>query len=187
MLTLIKPIRSRTNVWLTLVSALLTIAALPAFALDNPKKDHALPDGVWEGVLDSDTVDHHNTKHPMSQKVLMAACAGEVRFLLAENDRYSTLGVQYQRHSLPKSHLVYMMDAEGPKPGWVEFHTYALFEINPELVRAQWTRGVNNLEKSETEAGRTYFSHGVIDFKRTATTCDRRFVPDYSLKSGQTR
>ena len=160
---------------------LLVVALTISACAQMDKKNDAnvtIADGVWAGVIKTESIKADSTKQEDSNELLIATCSGIVRFWAGKGDgKYVKLGVHYTIHSLPGSHLIYFIDADPEESGWVEIQSYSLLEINADLAVLQWSRAVNNRDVDDSKSDRYFFSQGNAELHRVSTTCNDKMVP----------
>jgi hypothetical protein len=152
---------------------LISLFALTACAAQqSPKQpDYMIPDGTWEGSLDW-IVRAEGKKETGGQGIAVAACAGQVRIWLRDEDgNYSGPRRNFQVRSNLQSYSIQFIDTAAVQPDWIEIQTYTLLEVDGTSAALQWSRAVNNRDLAPQDANRTLFDYGVGKLKKTRETC----------------
>jgi hypothetical protein len=159
------------------ISVAALIASSP-FSGAQSRPDMAIPDGVWTGSLQSETIKADQSKSSGSGEILIAACGGKLQLLVPnEGGSFRRWGEKYTPVSGIDSHLFYFIKAASKQPYWVDTQTYVLLEIDSKSAKFQWSRAVNNRDLDKSAANRYFFTYGTADLKRTSAECDHNLIP----------
>jgi len=110
-------------------------------------------------------------------RMALAACSGEVRAYMGDaNGKFDTPRQDFTIRSNAQSHTIQFVDAAAKQPDWVEIQTLTLLETDDDSATGQWTRAVNNRDLPASAGNRVFFEHGIGNFKRVSTECDKSMV-----------
>lgn len=139
-----------------------------------------IPDGVWIGDLNFQTIKADGSKTDQGPaEVMIASCNGYIQVWDGNRDgTYTMIGKHYVSASVPDSHIAYFTDKDSDEPGWSEIQSYVLLELNTSTARLQWSRAVNNRDLAIDDVNRYFFSHGIGTLERISDKCNEELVPN---------
>jgi hypothetical protein len=164
--------------FITLVTvSLVACASPPASSVKSPKL--SIPDGVWVGELNFQTLKRDGTKTEQGPAdLLVAACSGHVQVWDGDHKgSYRPIGKLYAGTSAPDTHLFYFTDKDTDEPGWSEVQVYVLSELDSKTARVHWSRSVNNGDLAVDDPNRYFFNTGIAALSRSSDKCDEQLVP----------
>lgn len=155
---------------------LLGCAAAP---VNHSKLISSIPDGVWVGDLNFQTIKSDGSRTDQGPaEFMIASCKGHVQVWDGNHDgNFKTIGKYFAGASVPDSHLAYFTDRDTDEPGWSEIQSYVLLELNSSTARLQWSRAVNNRDLAANDTNRYFFNHGVGTLTRMSDKCNEELVP----------
>lgn len=158
---------SSIHPWLIALAVGLAAPASPAAQAGD------LKDGMWVGKMTETTHRADGSQSSGSFGMLLRICDRKVQVgNIDEEGKVTGYAPDMTILSEADTHVMVFSHADQEQPGWEEHQTFSLLDLGDGQGRLQWTRAVNNRDKSMDDRIRSFFSHGIAELKWMPAQCD---------------
>lgn len=134
----------------------------------------SLADGNWAGTFVRKSTDRVKEFEPST--VHLSVCRGQARLWFKDGDKYDSVAAIFHSTSAQRNHLIYAVQESDNQPGFVEFHSMIMVEIDENTARAQFSRVVSNTDVADDQPNRTFFQHGFGELRRLNRECNMKLI-----------
>lgn len=150
------------------------IAGCASVTRDETPTIASLADGNWTGTFVRKSTDRVKEFDP--ETLHLSVCRGQARLWFKDGDKYDSVAAIFHTTSAQRNHLIYAVQEADKQPGFVEFHSMIMVEIDENTARAQFSRVVSNMDVGDDLPNRTFFQHGFGELRRLNSDCNMKLV-----------